>query len=284
MPPSRFVRRLCTWLYPDITLSHKVGPNQTSLESQDSSSDTQPPNTTLSYIPTPSQVSLESQASLGNAQTPNTTVSHIPTPSQISLQLQDSSSNTQSLNTTLSHVLAPNESSLKSQDSLSSAQPPDTTASHALAPSQSLLESQASSSNTDPPPYESSLRIGIKATDTPQWLWSNEQCRSWIIAVCVTLLNNSLEEAEEKAKRYRGFGPSIFENNIEAWKSIFQNEYDSESVYSLVMSKRDESGAVPLGWTYPHREARGRSEQEINAHTTLMTDISRLLDGWDNFS
>jgi hypothetical protein len=92
-----------------------------------------------------------------------------------------------------------------------------------------------------------------------------------------------LEEAEEKAKRYRGFGPSIFGNNIEAWKSIFQNEYDSKSVYSLVMSKRYESGAVPLGWT-PQWEASGRSEEEIGAHTTLMTDISRLLDGWDNFS
>jgi hypothetical protein len=69
--------------------------------------------------------------------------------------------------------------------------------------------------NIEPPQYEPFSRNGIKATDTPQWLWSNEQCLLWIIAVCVTLLNNSVEEAEEKAARFRGFGPIIFENKVE---------------------------------------------------------------------
>jgi len=83
-----------------------------------------------------------------------------------------------------------------------------------LVPAESSRQSQNSqnlSNKVEPPQYEPFSRNGIKATDTPQWLWSNQQCRSWIIAVCVTLLNNSVKQAEEKAARFRGFGPMIFE-------------------------------------------------------------------------
>jgi hypothetical protein len=46
-----------------------------------------------------------------------------------------------------------------------------------VVPDESSRESQSSqnsSNNIEPPQYEPFSWNGIKATDTPQWLWSNE--------------------------------------------------------------------------------------------------------------
>lgn len=140
---------------------------------------------------------------------------------------------------------------------------PDTTLNPIPAPNESSRESknsQNSSNNIEPPPYESFSRDGIKATDIPQWLWSNKQCRSWVIAVCVTLLNNSVEEAEEKAARFRGFGPIIFENNLESWNYVLRDIVDATSVYGLVLGQTREKGAVPGGVSFSHWESGERED------------------------
>jgi hypothetical protein len=146
---------------------------------------------------------------------------------------------------------------------------PDTTISPTelrVVPDESLRKSQNSqnspnsSNKIEPPQYEPFSRNGIKATDTPQWLWSNKQCRSWIIAVCVTLLNNSVEQAEEKAARFRGFRPAIFENELEEWTEIFQDEADVASVYGLVLGQTHEKGAVPRGLSFDHWENCGKKD------------------------
>ena len=132
-----------------------------------------------------------------------------------------------------------------------------------VVPDESLRESrnsQNSSNNIEPPQYEPFSRNGIKATDTPQWLWSNEQCRSWIVAVCVTLLNNSVEEAEEKAARFRGFGPMIFESEKEGWTNILQDNADVISVYGLVLGQTHKKEAVPRGLSFDHWENCGKKD------------------------
>jgi hypothetical protein len=131
-----------------------------------------------------------------------------------------------------------------------------------VVPDESLRESQNSqnsSNNIEPPQCEPFSRNGIKATDTPQWLWSNKQYILWIIAVCVTLLNNSVEEAEEKAARFRGFGPIIFENEVQGWTNILQDNADATSVYGLVLGQTHEKGAVSRGLSFDHWENCGKN-------------------------
>jgi hypothetical protein len=36
-----------------------------------------------------------------------------------------------------------------------------------------------------------SLKLGIKGSDVPQWLWTREECRVWLYAVLVDYLNVS---------------------------------------------------------------------------------------------
>jgi hypothetical protein len=42
-----------------------------------------------------------------------------------------------------------------------------------------------------PPPYDGE----IKASDVPQWLWSNQQCRDWLTEVLVEKCNKDREAA-----------------------------------------------------------------------------------------
>ncbi|KAN0094259.1 hypothetical protein V8E51_017443 [Hyaloscypha variabilis] len=71
--------------------------------------------------------------------------------------------------------------------------------------------SEEAQKNACPPPYSASndphYNLAIKATDVPQWLWSNSQCRAWIFAVCTELLAYSEEEGEDVAAKFTGFGP-----------------------------------------------------------------------------
>jgi hypothetical protein len=116
-----------------------------------------------------------------------------------------------------------------------------------------------------PPPYSTSQNPtntspiqSIKATDVPQWLWSNAQCRAWIATVCEDLLGYSDENAEMIASNFAGFGPRLFSMEIEHWHSLLgknvvgKNIADAESVYALVFGLRREKGAIPEGTTYTH--------------------------------
>jgi hypothetical protein len=114
-----------------------------------------------------------------------------------------------------------------------------------------------------PPAYSASQKPtntpsnqSIEATDVPQWLWSNTQCRAWIAAVCEDLLAYSDGNAEIIASNFSGFGPRLFSINIEHWNSLLGNNVigkiiaDAESVYALIFSLRREKGAIPEGPTF----------------------------------
>lgn len=94
----------------------------------------------------------------------------------------------------------------------------------------------------------------IKATDTPQWLWSNNQCRQWLVAVLETLLHFSPEEAQSTALQFEGFGPSLYLMAAEEWGRMLGRD-PARSVYGLILSQRHSKGAVPRGTVVPHGQA-----------------------------
>ncbi|CAG8975396.1 hypothetical protein HYALB_00011477 [Hymenoscyphus albidus] len=116
-----------------------------------------------------------------------------------------------------------------------------------------FLNRNKTSKEEAPPPYHSTSAFSskIKAKHTPQWRWSNHQCKEWITAVLVTYLNLPLAEAEAKASQFEGFGPSLFERD-HAWWEWFLGDGVGSPVFSLIFSLRDEPGALPEGITYDH--------------------------------
>lgn len=111
--------------------------------------------------------------------------------------------------------------------------------------------------DTQPPPYslaETSLSkqpLNIKASETPQWLWSNAQCRAWIAAVCIEYLQYSERDAYAAAEGVKGFGPRLFGMRLQEWTQILGNA-DGYSVYTLVFSIARKKGAVPASTTFAH--------------------------------
>jgi len=101
--------------------------------------------------------------------------------------------------------------------------------------------------------------LKIKASDTPQWEWSTNQCRAWVIAVCITYLSFSLGEAEDAARSFTGFGPNIYLKEADHWKEIV-GENNGAGVYSLLLNRRHNPGAVAKGVALCH----GWSTEEAN--------------------
>lgn len=95
--------------------------------------------------------------------------------------------------------------------------------------------------------------MGIKASDMPQWLWSNAESRAWIFAVCVAYLNYSPEESEGAANKFKGMGNQLFARTLIEWGDILPCREDANSMHSLIMSRMHLKGGMPLGFRYPHQ-------------------------------
>lgn len=91
----------------------------------------------------------------------------------------------------------------------------------------------------------------IRAADTPQWTWSNAQCRDWVTEVLVEYCSRDRKYAREKADSVfakGGFGPRIYNLRKESWRHHLGVE-DGQSMYSLVTSlwKNKDVGNCVLG-------------------------------------
>jgi hypothetical protein len=83
------------------------------------------------------------------------------------------------------------------------------------------------------------------AVETPQWRWPNTQCRSWLTAVGTAYLNLPLDEAEAMGARFEGFGPALYMNTEYDWFKFLGEGWRAASLYGLLMSLRNDPGAVP---------------------------------------
>lgn len=111
-----------------------------------------------------------------------------------------------------------------------------------------------------PPPYttlESSVRVQkrsrIKASDVPQWMWSQEECREWITVFCTTYLSFTPKEAEEAAGRWKGMGSRLYSiPDTQSWQAVLPEAAHALSIYNLLFAVKRKDGAVPLGISFRH--------------------------------
>jgi hypothetical protein len=94
------------------------------------------------------------------------------------------------------------------------------------------------------------------AASTPQWRWSNAECRAWITAVCVSYLNTTMAEGEIRAARYDGFGANLWSMGWTRWKEICGGNADEgTSMFNLLFGLRMEKGTVPKGMKINYEKA-----------------------------
>lgn len=118
-------------------------------------------------------------------------------------------------------------------------------------------------SRDSPPPYQK-LKNGKKqsnnpasspktilATDVPQWLWSNLQCRQWLLAVLVTYMNIEPTAAATSADRFEGYGPNIYIRDLQAWNDLL-GDHNGAGIYMMLLSVRHHKGAIPRKVTITH--------------------------------
>jgi hypothetical protein len=123
--------------------------------------------------------------------------------------------------------------------------------------SSSTAHARTSIRTTLPPAYDDYVprppftRLGIKAYDTPQWLWTNAQCQAWITAYCVEMLSFDLSRAEGIARDFRGAGTTIYTMKIEFWKRRM-GELEGITIFNYLCSVFRKDGAVPDHIMIPH--------------------------------
>lgn len=89
------------------------------------------------------------------------------------------------------------------------------------------------------------------ASETPQFRWTNTQCRAWIQAVAIWYLGYDEKLARTAANLFNGFGPTLFAYDVPNWEGLFnENNDEANSVHSLVFSLRNEEGALPKDMTF----------------------------------
>lgn len=87
----------------------------------------------------------------------------------------------------------------------------------------------------------------VLATKTPQWTWTNTQCREWLTAIGVWYLGYDEDKAKGVAERFVGFGPTLFAKTIQCWEVIFIHKLEANAVCTMIYNLQKEKGAVPKG-------------------------------------
>jgi hypothetical protein len=90
-------------------------------------------------------------------------------------------------------------------------------------------QSQEHVSKAESPPPRRSLNI--KYTDPPQWLWSKDQDRAWLLSICRDFLNRPMPEAEMISLGFKGCGPTIYMMDFRAWRDVFTFQDEGDAVY-----------------------------------------------------
>jgi len=88
----------------------------------------------------------------------------------------------------------------------------------------------------------------IQATDVPQWRWTNSQCKEWLVEVLVVYCGKSRVAAEELAKHFQGFGPTLYRIKPSYWGKWLGA--DGRAICALLFEMQP--NAVPKGIIFDH--------------------------------
>lgn len=110
-----------------------------------------------------------------------------------------------------------------------------------------------------PAQWLSPATINIKPTDTPQWKWTAKQCKAWLFLVLTTSLDYDPATAEAIASRLDGYGPNMYNRNMDDWIKILGPE-NGGGLYLTLLTIRHEKGAIPKGIRLNHGYRQGNKE------------------------
>ncbi|KAG4440852.1 hypothetical protein IFR05_003665 [Cadophora sp. M221] len=83
----------------------------------------------------------------------------------------------------------------------------------------------------------------ITAGSTPQWRWSNTQCRAWLAEVLIVYGGRPSPVAHRLADGFRGWGPNLYMKEWKEWNSWLGA--DGQAIFALLMEEHAKEGAVP---------------------------------------
>lgn len=85
----------------------------------------------------------------------------------------------------------------------------------------------------------------IKTTDVPQWTWTTSQCQEYISAILVKYCEYSIKDAEDAAKKFKGFGPVMYGMTNKEWIALLGEP--GRGIGNMIHAVHWKKGAVPRG-------------------------------------
>lgn len=104
-----------------------------------------------------------------------------------------------------------------------------------------------------PPPYAAeepgpNTRAIIQHSDTPQWEWTQSQCRAWLHAVMSHYFELDADMARVYATHFEGAGPNLYLYTFPQWSAIMGTNR-AAALYSMIATRGNNKGGVPKGYT-----------------------------------
>ncbi|CZT01969.1 uncharacterized protein RCO7_05448 [Rhynchosporium graminicola] len=94
--------------------------------------------------------------------------------------------------------------------------------------------------------YNPSQPPRIVATDVPQWNWSTTECKEWLVAVLMDLMDWDALAAARQADHLHGHGPNLYLRTSESWIALLGVD-NGKGIYAMLVGCRRRKGAVPQG-------------------------------------
>jgi hypothetical protein len=100
----------------------------------------------------------------------------------------------------------------------------------------------------------------IKASDIPQWKWTNKECRQWLVKVLVEYCSIEKDAADAEAKKFEGFGPILYLMELHEWMDWLGRK--GQAIHSILVPVRHTKGAVPTSFTIKHAKNKAKDGKE----------------------
>ena len=107
---------------------------------------------------------------------------------------------------------------------------------------------------TSPPQLLQAVSVHVKASSTPQWRWTNAQCREWITLVLTEYSGKEPKTARGLADEFLGFGPNLYLMSWKEWHAWLGA--DGRAIFAILVEVHGEKGAVPSQVEIPHYARR----------------------------
>lgn len=114
---------------------------------------------------------------------------------------------------------------------------------HRFLASTSFVNPTVSKTERPQTPDPDSQPKKITASSTPQWRWTNTQCRAWLADVLIEYGGRPSPEAHRVAQGFKGWGPNLYMKEWKAWNSWLGA--DGQAIFALLMEEHEKEGAVP---------------------------------------